>query len=417
MFIHSRLAGKQRLSQWFIARSRKLNACPVGESVRSKEVRRRAVRMRRGEICADEDAIVPLWKRQSAADKTGGDKMARLAWTAVLAFMASLTGGSAYAADAATIAAAKKEGEVVWYSTQIISQLVRPVTAAFEKKYPGIKVRATRANAAEVAVKIFNESKAGNVQVDVFDGTTTVVPLKKEGYVLKWLPEPAKEYPADLKDPEGYWIANNLFIITPGYNTSLVKPGTEPKTYQDLLDPKWRGKMAWNGFPTSSGMGGFVGTVLTEMGEEKGKAYLRELAKQNIAPVRGSAREVLDQVIAGEYQVALQIFNHHAVISAKKGAPVDWIKMEPATGTLSVLSIHKSAPHPNAAKLLSEFIISKEGQEVFAKANYITAHPQVPAAVPTLKPAEGHFRVRFFTPEQTQERMPHWKQVSDEIFR
>jgi iron(III) transport system substrate-binding protein len=343
--------------------------------------------------------------------------MAQLAWTTAIALTAMLGCTSARAADAALVAAAKKEGEVVWYSTQIISQLVRPVTAAFEKKYPGIKVVATRANATEVAVKILNESKAGRVQSDIFDGTTTVVPLKKEGYVLKWLPDPAKDYAADMKDPEGYWVANNIFIITPGYNTSLVPPGTEPKTYQDLLDPKWKGKMVWNGFPTSSGMGGFVGTVLAEMGEEKGKAYLRQLAKQNIAPVRGSAREVLDQVIAGEYPIALQIFNHHAVISAKKGAPVDWIKMEPATGTLSVLAIHKSAPHPNAAKLLSDFIISKEGQEVFAKANYIPAHPQVPAAVPTLKPQEGHFRVRFFTPEQTDAQMPHWKQVSDEIFR
>jgi iron(III) transport system substrate-binding protein len=344
--------------------------------------------------------------------------MATLRWTPALVVAASLAGGgNVWAADAALVEAAKKEGEVVWYTTQIVSQLVRPVTAAFEKKYPGIKVRATRANATETAVKILNESKAGRVGSDVFDGTTTVVPLKKDGYVLKWLPDAAKEYPAELKDPEGYWIANNLFIITPGFNTSLVAKGTEPKTYQDLLDPKWRGKMAWNGFPTSSGMGGFVGTVLKEMGEEKGKAYLRELGKQNIANLRGAAREVLDQVIAGEYPIALQIFNHHAVISAKKGAPVDWIKMEPATGTLSVISIHKNAPHPNAAKLLVDFIVSKEGQEVFRQADYITAHPDIPALVPTLKPQEGKFRVHFFTPEQTEEGMPKWKQVSDEFFR
>jgi iron(III) transport system substrate-binding protein len=251
----------------------------------------------------------------------------------------------------------------------------------------------------------------------VFDGTTTVVPLKAEGFVLQWLPDGAKEYPADLKDPEGYWIANNLFIITPGFNTSLIPRGTEPNTYQDLLDPKWRGKMAWNGFPTSSGVGGFVGTVLAEMGDEKGMAYLRELSKQKIANLRGSAREVLDQAIAGEYAIALQIFNHHAVISRKKGAPVDWIKMEPVTGTLSVMSIHKNAPHPNAAKLLVDFITSKEGQQVFRDADYITAHPQVPALEPTLKPEEGKFRVRFFTPEQTEEFMPKWKRVSDELFR
>jgi iron(III) transport system substrate-binding protein len=345
--------------------------------------------------------------------------MAHRGWLGAGTSLALLASGStlAAAADAALIAAAKREGEVVWYSTQIISQLVRPVTAAFEKKYPGIKVRSTRANATETAVKILNESKAARPQADVFDGTTTVVPLKQAGYVLQWLPEAAREYPADLKDPEGYWIAANLFILTPGFSTSLVPRGSEPRSYQDLLNPKWRGKLAWNGFPTSSGIGGFVGTVLAEMGNEQGRAYLRELAKQNIAPLPGAAREVLDQVIAGEYSVALQIFNHHAVISAKKGAPVDWIKMEPATGNLSTISVLKNAPHPNAAKLLVDFIISKEGQEVFRAADYITAHPQVPALEPTLKPAEGKFRVHFFTPEQTEENMPKWKQVSDEIFR
>ena len=145
----------------------------------------------------------------------------------------------------------KKEGEVVWYTTQIVSQLVRPVTAAFEKKYPGIKVRATRANATETAVKILNEAKAGRLQADIFDGTTTVVPLKAEGHVLQWLPDAAKDYPAQVKDPQGYWIANNLFVITPGFNTSLIPRGKEPRTFADLLNPSLRGKMAWNGFPTS----------------------------------------------------------------------------------------------------------------------------------------------------------------------
>ena len=146
-------------------------------------------------------------------------------------------------------------------------------------------------------------------------------------------------------------------------------------------------------------------------------AFLRELAKQKIAGVGASAREVLDQTIAGEYAVALQIFNHHAVISAKKGAPVDWIKMEPLTGTLSVLSIPKNPPRPNAAKLFAEFIISKEGQQVFRDADYITAHPDVPAAVPTLKPKEGNFRVQFFSPEDVDRQMPQWEKVASDLFR
>jgi len=328
---------------------------------------------------------------------------------------ASLAGGCAQAADAALIAAAQKEGEVVWYTTQIISQLVRPVSAAFEKKY-GVKVRAARANSTEVSVKIINESRAGRPQSDVFDGTSTVVPLKKEGYVLKWLPDPAKAYPAQYKDPEGYWVANNLYFLAPGFNTRLVPRGSEPRTYQALLDPKWRGKMAWSTTATSSGGSGFVGTVLTEMGSESGMAYLRELAKQRIANVGSAAREVLDQVIAGEYSLALQIFNHHAVISGKKGAPVDWIKMEPVTGTLSVISVHKDAPHPNAAKLLVDFIISTEGQHIFRDAEYLPADPTVPPLTPALTPEGGKFRTRFFTPEQTEDAIAGWKKIYDDLF-
>ncbi|HLH95534.1 MAG TPA: extracellular solute-binding protein [Xanthobacteraceae bacterium] len=324
--------------------------------------------------------------------------------------------GHAYAIDPAVIAAAKKEGEVTWYSTQIINQVVRPIAAAFEKKYPGIKVHYTRANANEVAVKILNESRAGHPQSDVFDGTSTVVPLKQEGYVLQWQPEAAKGYPDLYKDPEGYWVASNIYINTPGYNTSLVPKGTEPHTYQDLLDPKWRGKMAWNGLPSTSGGMGFVATVLAEMGDQKGMDYLRAFSKQKVANVAAAAREVLDEVIAGEYSIGLQIFNHHAVISAKKGAPVDWIKMEPATGTLSVISIHKNAPHPNAAKLLVDFIISKEGQQVLRNADYLTADPEVPALVPELKPEEGHFRVHFFSPEAIEQGTPKWKKIFDELF-
>ena len=335
---------------------------------------------------------------------------------AVVAAGVSVVAVSVQAAEPALIDAAKKEGEVIWYTTQIIAQLVRPVSVAFEKKY-GIKVRSTRANSTELSVKIINESRAGRPQSDVFDGTSTVVPLKKEGFVLQWLPDPAKGYPAPYKDPEGYWVANNVFFLTPGFNTALVPKGTEPRSYQALLDPKWRGKIAWSTSPTSSGGPGFIGTVLTEMGTESGMLYLRELSKQRIANIGSAAREVLDQVIAGEYLLALQIFNHHTVISAKKGAPVDWIKMEPVTGTLSVISVHKNARHPNAAKLLVDFITSSEGQNIFRDAEYLPADPAVPALTLSLKPDEGRFRTHFFTPEQTEDNMPAWKKIHDDLFR
>jgi iron(III) transport system substrate-binding protein len=153
------------------------------------------------------------------------------------------------------------------------------------------------------------------------------------------------------------------------------------------------------------------------MGEDKGLVYLRQLNAQRVAGTNVSARQVLDQVIAGEYAIALQIFNHHAVISANKGAPVKWIPMEPATGLLSVVSIPKAAPHPNAAKLFEEFLVSPEGQKVYQSTEYLPADPDVRALTPSLKPEDGHFRSRFFTPEEIAEKMPHWQKVYDEIFR
>jgi iron(III) transport system substrate-binding protein len=313
-----------------------------------------------------------------------------------------LAAASAQAADPALVAAAKKEGAVVWYTTQIVDQFARPAAAAFEKLYPGIKVSLSRTNATTAAIKILNENRARKNQADVFDGTVTVVPLKKEGYVLKWLPDAAKNYPPQFKDPEGYWIATNIYILTPAFNTKLFPPGQEPKNFQALLDPKYRGKMVWGASLSSSAASGFIGNVLDAMGEQAGMAYLRQLQKQRIA---------------GEYAIALQIFNHHAVISAKKGAPVKWIPMEPATGVLSVVSIPKAAPHPNAAKLFEDFLVSKEGQRLYRSAEYLPADPSVPALDPTLKPEGGKFRSRFFSPEETAEKMPRWKKIYDEIFR
>jgi len=325
--------------------------------------------------------------------------------------------GSAHAADAALIAAAKKEGTVVWYTTQIVDQVARPAAQNFEKLYPGMKVTLSRTNATTAAIKILNENRAGKNQSDVFDGTVTVVPLKKAGYVMQWLPDAAKNYPPQYKDKDGYWIATNFYVLTPAFNTAMIPQGSEPKTFQALLDPKWRGKMVWGVSLSSSAAPGFIGTVLAEMGEDKGIAYLKQLQQQRIAGINVSARQVLDQVIAGEYPIALQIFNHHAVISAKQGAPVKWIPMEPATGALSVVSISKNAPHPNAAKLFEDFLVSREGQLVYQKAEYLPADPNVRALDPSLKPEDGKFRSRFFSPEETAEKMPQWKKLYDEIFR
>lgn len=322
----------------------------------------------------------------------------------------------ARAIDQALIDAAKKEGEVVWYTTVIVNQLVRPLSEAFEKKY-GIRVKHVRSNANDAALKILNEARAGRVQADVVDGTSAAPPLKDAGLLAEFVPDAAKDLPDRYKDAQRQWVATHAYYLAPGVNTGLVPMKDAPKTFEDLLDPKWRGKMAWNASTSTSGGPGFVGNVLMTMGEQKGMDYLRQLAKQRIINIDASARQILDQAIAGEFPIALQIFNHHTVISANKGAPVDWIRMEPVTGVLSVVSLTKAAPNPNAGKLLIEYMVSEEGQRLFEKANYLPIHPKVPPATPSLTPEGGNFKVNVMTPELVGEKLPGWSKISEQLFR
>jgi ABC-type Fe3+ transport system substrate-binding protein len=342
--------------------------------------------------------------------------MGHRTWFVVALAFASLTSGAAHAVDQALIDSAKKEGQLTWYTTQIINQLARPAAEAFEKKY-GIKVNFIRADSNEVALRILNEGRAGRVQADVFDGTGAAAGLKKEGLVAKWLPENAKRLPPQYHDKDGYWIATNLYVLTPGYNTELVKKGTEPRTFQDLLDPKWKGKMVWNSASSTSSGTGFIAVVLSEMGEERGMAYLRELSKQNITGLAVAARQVLDQVIAGEYAIALNIFNNHAVISAAKGAPSAWIPMQPALAVFSGISLTKDAPRPNAGKLFIEFMTSEEGQRLYREADYLPVDPTVPPKDPSLRPDGEKFRAIFKTPEEIEQSMPKWTAIYKEVFR
>ena len=322
----------------------------------------------------------------------------------------------ARAADAALISAAKREGKVLWYTTLIVNQAIRPLKDAFEKTFPGIELQYVRADENPTAAKIIAEAQAGRVQADVFDALSSMIPLRRAGLVAPFVPASARQYPADLKDPEGYWISILLYVFAPGINTTLVSKAQAPKTYQDLLDPRWKGKMAWN--PGSmAGAIGFVGNTMMSMGEERGRAYLEALAKQQIVNIEASSRAILDQVIAGEYPMGLMMFNHHTVISAQRGAPSDWLTMEPVPVALDAVGILKDAPHPNAARLLVEFLTSEEGQRVLQKADYLPAMPSVPAMKPGLRPEDGKFRATFLRPDAIHDRIPGWIRIVGELFK
>jgi ABC-type Fe3+ transport system substrate-binding protein len=311
---------------------------------------------------------------------------------------------------------AKKEGKVSWYTTLIVDQVVRPVKEAFEKEYPFLQIEFFRGNSERIVQKMLAEYQAKRYDVDIIDGTVSPTIVRRAGYLQRFYSPMLAEYPAELKDAQGYWGTTNLYFFATGFNTKMVKPNEIPKTYEDLLNPHWKGQMMWS---TSRGSGApmFIGTILNTMGEEAGKAYLQKLKTQNIAKSTASNRQILDLTIAGEYPLALHIFNHHAYISKSAGAPVDWQAHEPVTATIQTISLAKYSPHPHASMLLLDFVMSEKGQKVFQQSNYLPSHPKVPAKQADLKPGGGRFkRAYYINPDIQYDKGNQWVDLFNKIF-
>lgn len=335
---------------------------------------------------------------------------------ALLAFAALVIPTGAQAADQVLIDAARKEGVVVWYTSFVENQLARPLAAAFEKAYPGIKVRIVSGTATDLLLKLLAEQRAGQLQGDVHHGGSSVWPLVKVDAVETYVADAAADYPADLKDPKGRWVADALYFLVAAVNTDLVRPADEPKSFDDLLNPRWVGKIAWTNQLTQGGAAGFIGTVLQSMGQEKGIAYLNKLKAQKLVNVPSNQRVVLDQVIAGEYPMAISVFNTHADISAAKGAPVKWLKLQPVTATLDTVMLLKG-PHRSAGKLFIDFVLSVPGQTAVRDAGYIPAHPKVAAKIATQRPEDGNFTTQLLTPDLVEADLPKWVGVYNLLFK
>jgi ABC-type Fe3+ transport system substrate-binding protein len=345
----------------------------------------------------------------------GRVRFAIVAGLALAANTAAHTAANAAEIGKELIANAKQEGQVVYYTDLIVDQIVRPLASAFEAKY-GIKVSYARADSQVNILKILNEQKAGRVMSDVFGLNTGLEVLIAAGAARQFTAANGEELPARYRDPDHYWVSSHLFVITPALNTDLVPVTQRPHGYTDLLAPFWKDKMVWK--PNDlTGAPGFIGNALISMGEERGMDYLRKLSRQNVRSVNASARAVLDQVIAGEYALSLQILNHHAAISARKGAPVEWVHLDPVTVAPGLVALTQGSPHPNAGLLFVEFMTSKEGQQIFQKADYLPARPDVPPRIPDLIPESGGFTGNVITPAITAKGYDHWSEVANDLFR
>lgn len=314
---------------------------------------------------------------------------------------------------------ARAEGSVVLYATIIVNQALRPIAEGFQKKYPFVKMTFWRGDSEEILTKASVEQRAGNITGDVLEGPG-VGELAVQANLAERYSTPAiNEYPKAYHDPRGLWTVDRVSYYSLAYNTKMVPKEQVPKSYEDLLDPRWKDKMAWR-IGTSGGMPLFLTTLRVAWGEEKAMAYFQKLRGQNIVNfAAGSARTLVDRVMAGEYPLAINIFAHHPLISAEKGAPVNSQLLDPVTSTSSALILVKGTRHPHASLLLIDFILSREGQEILAKAEYYPAHPDVPA-LPTLNtvvPKRAGVPEAFIAPETSVKFLASSLKIWEELFR
>src|SRR5215468_4389774 len=269
---------------------------------------------------------------------------------------------------------ARKEGQVVLYSALIVNQMLRPLSAGFMRKYPFLKMTYYRADSEELLAKLSAETRANNVVADIFEGSGGGEIAVEAGFTQAFYSPELESYSRTYLDPKRHLAPTRLSYFSIAYNTRQVAVEKVPKSYEDLTDPQWQGKMAWPYANTGRYL--FMINLRLAWGEERAMAYFRKLSAQNVINfASGSARTLVDRVIAGEYPIAINIYAHHPLISARKGAPVNAQLMDPVPSASGSLTVLKGARHPHAAMLLTDFILSREGQEIMARAEYFPARP------------------------------------------
>jgi iron(III) transport system substrate-binding protein len=260
------------------------------------------------------------------------------------------------------IEAAKKEGRVTWY-TSVDLPLAEKVAKAFEAKYPGVALRVERSGAERNFQRISQEhaSKIANCDVVNSSDAAHLIIWKREGMLAPYVPEDvARDFPDVHKDPDGMYSSWRVTVCPMGYNTGLVKAEDAPKSYADLVDPKWSGKIA-KAHP------GYSGTIMTstqQLSRDLGWPWFEKLARLRVMQVQ-SAIEPPKKVAAGERALMADGTEYGVVEMKKLGEPIEVIY--PAEGCPLITSpsgVMAHAPNPHAARLFQSWSMSAEGQQL-----------------------------------------------------
>lgn len=278
---------------------------------------------------------------------------------------------------------AKAEGEVAFYSS-LQAQQIDPFVRVFQKRYPFIKVNPYRVSGNRQVLKIQTEMNAGSHLFDVTNGSAEQAQaIKKIGALDPYFSPQRDFYNAPNKDKDGYFTSFYVIPIVLGYNTSMVKRPDIPKTYEDLLHPRWKSNMFLDDEAYE-----WSAVLQKHMGRDKAVQFMRALAKQDLRMMRGRTQQT-QLLAAGERAIAIVLSGHTVLDLKTAGAPIDQVILDPYFAQANKLMLARHAPHPHAAALFYDWALSEEGQSMITTFGRVVARKGVKQRFPELVQKES----------------------------
>ena len=307
------------------------------------------------------------------------------------------------------VAGAKAEGKVILYGNLSADHLEK-AKVDFEKRYP-VKLDGYRASGERIANRVLTEFRGGQFIADVIGPSNEHVPaLIKAGVLGRYDSPERKSYFDSHKDREGYWTAYDYNVAVIAYNTRLVPAVDAPRKYEDFLDPKWKGSFAIDMDPDKALMG-----WLKIWGPEKTKRYLQAITKNEVVVRKGHT--LLAQLLcAGEFKAAVDLYVYRvADLKNTKGCPVEISYPDPTPATPSPLGVAKKAPHPFAAALLTDYLLSEIAQKIFVDLGRISGRRGMRPKYSDIDIEAKGIRILLLTPDDAVQLEKTYQQLREEF--
>jgi iron(III) transport system substrate-binding protein len=300
------------------------------------------------------------------------------------------------------IEGARKEGGLTIYAAMPVEDMAALIDP-FVKKY-GIKVNVWRGGSEDLVNRIATEARAGRFEVDMVQNNAPAMePLHREKLLQQVNSPTHRDLMAQAIPAHREWVGLYSLIFVQLHNTKSVKKDELPKTYQDLHDSKWKGRLGIEADDQP-----WFAYVLQELGQEKGTRLFKDIVQSNGISVRKGHTLLANLVASGEVPLSLTVYSYKAVQLKRDGAPVDWFAISPAIAQFTSIALARNAPHPHAAMLFYDFLLS-DAQQILSNRDY------VPASIRIESPMRN-MPLKFIDPVLSLDMNDKWHQSFDEVF-